>query len=207
MRGFRLLGMVLWLSYASLSQAATGFSVQSFSCSGAQATISGDVTGPLSIGCNGSLSLTGGSVYSDTSIRLAADEALTLVDLILSAPQVDLSGASIFIGNSVNMDLRPTAPVGGVRPTLGGINLLADISAGGQITLHGGGGIVGGNVGSTGIGGSISLQQGDITIGGGSGNASITVIPSIPEPSTFAIMFCGLAALASRIRSVRPRRL
>lgn len=207
MRGFRLLGMVLWLSYASLSQAATGFSVQNFSCSGTQATIIGDVTGPLSIGCDGSLSLIGGSIHSDTSIMLAADETLTLVDLTLSAPQIDLSGASIYIGNSVDMDLRPTAPVDGGRPTPGGMDLLAGISAGGQITLHGGGGSGGGNRGSTGIGGSISLRPGGITVGGGSGDSSITVIPSIPEPSTFAIMLCGLAALASRLRSARTRRL
>lgn len=259
MRGFRLLGMVLWLSYASLSQAATGFSVQNISCSGTQATIIGDVTGPLSIGCDGSLSLIGGSIHSDTSIMLAADETLTLVDLTLSAPQIDLSGASIYIGSSVDMglgssvdmELRPTAPVGGGRPTPGGMDLLAGISAGGQVTLHGGGGSGGGNLGSTGIAGSISLRPGGttvngglvsisaggqitlhggggsgsgnpgstgiagsislrpggITVGGGSGDSSITVIPSIPEPSTFAIMLCGLAALASRLRSARTRRL
>jgi hypothetical protein len=73
------------------------------SCTG---TLTTDSTNGLQIDCTGSLTLVGGSLTSDSSIKLTASDTLFLDNITVTAPTINLSGGNtVSIGNSVKIDI------------------------------------------------------------------------------------------------------
>ncbi|MBY0578313.1 MAG: hypothetical protein K2P57_04615 [Burkholderiales bacterium] len=107
MRATAILAGVLFL-LPPVADAASTISVANMSCSGAQTS---SLVNFLSLNCTGDLSLIGGTLASDSKIVLTASGSLTLDNLLVSAPQIDLtantmtlgSGASFNAGNSMNI--------------------------------------------------------------------------------------------------------
>lgn len=140
--------------------------------------------------CAGDLSLTGGSVTSDSRVVIRAEGTLFLDNVSITAPQIDLSSldGSILVrrGTSLGFDslssgriiitarMNPSTEVGGTL----------QIAEGGDISLSNGFPIPGRLV---------TIEGGRISLGRGSG---IVVLASpVPEPGAALLMMLGLVAL------------
>ena len=160
------------------------------------------------LSCTGDLSVQGlggqGSFIADTSITLNATGSLSLLDVLLQAPNIVLHGGA---------DLKLLGSQTGLVGT--GVSL----SAGGVIELGGfidtrGDGTAGGTLST--LGGTSPREGGGIVVSGGSvlgsndpkfGDVNLPTLGSaVPEASSFAMMASGLVALVGLLGVARRNR-
>lgn len=195
---------------AKPAQAAFQISNVGLQCSESLVVQEGDA---YVLSCTGDLSLQGlggqGSFQADTSITLNATGSLSLIDVLLQAPNIALNGATV----SLNAGTTLTPMPGGVNdPRLTDPRLTdpgAASGSGGVVLVNGSDlGSAGGAQGPSGG----RTEGGTIVIGGGSlgsndpkfGDVTLpTVGSAVPEASGWATMAAGLIALMGLMR--RPR--
>jgi len=162
---------------ATPAQAAFQLSNVGLQCSDSLVVQEGDA---YVLSCVGDLTVQGlsgqGSFIADTSITLNATGNLSLLDVMLRAPNIVLTG-----GSSVTVDISVTLNGGDVQ-----------LTATGEATPREGGGIVISNGGS--------LGSNDPKFGGG---ILTTVGSAVPEASGWATMALGLIGLAGLVRRSR----
>ncbi len=178
--------------------AASQINADQVTCSGTQTT---DSTNGLQIDCVGSLTVVGGSLVSDSFIKLTATDALYLDSITVTAPTIDLAGATISYSGTAKFDStnltannRSVVPV----PVSGSLSLPSG-STGGRISISGngsgslaltnGGGSTNGSI-SAGARGRIPLAgngSGSITLANGAGG----VCSSSGVPSVFQVVESG----------------
>jgi hypothetical protein len=162
---------------ATPAQAAFQLSNVGLQCSDSLVVQEGDA---YVLSCVGDLNVQGlggtGSFQADTSITLNATGNLSLLDVVLRAPNIVLTG-----GSSVTVDIGVTLDGGDVQLTATGVT-----------TPREGGGIVISNGGSL---GSNDPKFGDVTLP--------TVGSAVPEASGWATMALGLIGLAGLVRRSR----
>ncbi|TDP82883.1 hypothetical protein EV672_10570 [Aquabacterium commune] len=165
---------------ATPAQAAFQLSNVGLQCSESLVVQEGDA---YVLSCVGDLNVQGlggtGSFQADTSITLTATGNLSLLDVVLRAPNIVLTG-----GSSVTVDIGVTLDGGDVQLTATGVT-----------TPREGGGIVISNGGS--------LGSNDPRLGGG---VLTTVGSVVPEASSFAMMASGLIALLGLLGVTRRTR-
>ncbi len=154
------------------------------------------------LSCTGDLTVQGlsgqGSFIADTSITLNATGNLSLLDVVLRAPNIVLTG-----GSSVTVDI-------GVTLNGGDVQLTATGGSGGDIGTGGAGG-AGITLGTP--GGTTPREGGGIVISSGGslgsndpqfgGSVLTTVGSAVPEASGWATMALGLIGLAGLVRRSR----
>lgn len=148
--------------------AASQNNAEQVTCSGTQTT---DTTNGLQIDCVGSLTIVGGSLTSDTFIKLTASDALYLDNITVKAPSVNLDGATISVGSAAKIDSANSYVSAGISLMIG--NQLAGGAAWGGNSLN--------NYSS----GSV-LTNGSISIGAGGirGKEAITLTGNNSIPTT-----------------------
>ncbi len=99
MKNTLLIGAMLLFPFSA--HAISDIDVPIMSCSGAETS---NLTSFLSLSCAGNLSLSGGSLFSDSKIVLTATGSMTLDNLNMTAPNIDLSGNSLVFGSGVSID-------------------------------------------------------------------------------------------------------
>lgn len=178
-----------------------------FSCA------SGDFTSLSSDGfaasCGGDFDVSGGTLFSDTWIRLTAGGALRIDDVSLTAPRIDLFGDEVTIGSASFIDGSRLGVVegllvigrGGSTLLEGGSGATVTVVGGGDISLGGGTGLtvgddpgrvfVGGRITLLNGGGSIELLSGDASPGG-----NLIVISQVPEAPVHLMWLLGVGVLA-----------
>ncbi|MBU1365833.1 MAG: PEP-CTERM sorting domain-containing protein [Gammaproteobacteria bacterium] len=195
------------LLFSAFAQAATTANITTASCSGSQ---SFDLSNGALLSCDGDFSLIGGSIDSDISITIRSQGLLTLGDLMLSAPVVQLlsmtdeislagswsiTAGSVNIGNTNRLEISPapSASQGSIpRIIVGTMPILSDIAQGQAhlITLRSGEGIF------VRQGGDIDLRTGgQIVLNGGGG---LALVSSVPEPAMVWSLLGGGLLLAIR---------
>lgn len=186
-----VIALIAYVLSPSFSHAIPNLSVDSISCYGTQTTAISD---GLSISCTGDLSLLGGSITADTQILLSSGGALTLDNLAVTAPHIQLFGSTVSIGAGVVITINSLTVTAGI----GGGSNVPSISAGSTISI-------GGQEPRQIVIGDVLLPPGgrEPIIGGGPGG-SITIMPSVPEPSIYASMLIGLLVLAGIFRNKAP---
>lgn len=160
------------------------------------------------LSCTGDLSLQGlggqGSFQADTSITLNATGSLSLMDVLLRAPNIALNGDTVSLNAGTTLtpmpggvtDPRLTDP--GAASGSGGVVLVngSDVGSAGGAQGPSGGRTEGGTIVSGGGSlGSNDPKFGDVTLP--------TVGSAVPEASGWATMAVGLIALMGLVR--RPR--
>lgn len=78
--------------------ASTVFNVQSITCPSFNLY---ELSGPLTISCAGDLSITGGEMSDDHAIKLTATGNLALIDMAISAPQIEIFAGNLTLGKGV----------------------------------------------------------------------------------------------------------
>jgi hypothetical protein len=147
----------------------------------------------VSLNCTGDFSLSGGSLVANSKIVLSSFGALSLEDIALTAPQIDLiAGSTISLGSGVLIAtgvLSVSGNPGAQSPTIA-------IVPGAQISIGGG------EFHPIGPGDIDVISLGNVPpLPGGSGSISLQT----PEPGMFALMLCGLLSLGFFLRA-RERR-
>lgn len=182
MRLLVLLAVLLGFPFSAFALASSN--VETLECSG-EYTVS--LADTATYRCAGDFLLSGGSITSDTRISIFADRLLSLYNISLSAPAIELSGGQIMIGEGSTL-----AAIGG--------SIAIGTSGSGQVTLGAGSMLIvrGSASGATdGSSGAIRLiAERDISLRDG---RIIAIMPSVPvpEPGTYALMALGLLILAS----------
>lgn len=150
--------------------------VERMSCGGVQSTV---ISETVLLACTGDYALTGGTLSADSKIRLSAGGALTLNELTIAAPEIEITaGGALIIGNDISIVTAfLLAATSGAIAILPGARLSSD----------------NGNTFWSLDPGTIRLTPGGalLTRGG-----PITLAPSpVPEPGAFAVFMTGLLAL------------
>jgi hypothetical protein len=190
----RALTLLSALSVFSMNaEAISSSTVGSFACS---ESLSISISDTASFSCIGNFSLSGGGITSESKIVITSSGSLALDNLSIVAPFVELNSQSgqLSIGNGVLINTSSflaTAGVG-VAPSL-------SLSPGASISV--GSGESARIIGSSEILGSI--KHGAITplVGG-----DISIIPSVPEPSTYILMVLGLVVIFGLPKGVNGKR-
>lgn len=184
--------------------AAASSSFDSVVCSGSQTE---SLVEGTSLFCSGDFSLVGGAIISESKVAITADGGLSLANLSINAPVIELTslggllsvgnnvfltGQSIFLtaGTSLTIDASSTINVSGDGQGDPGIRP----PAGGTITV--GGREIGRIIGTG--GGLRPIDLGEIEIQPG-GDISLFT-PAIPEPSTYLTMLFGLMGVAGMVK-------
>ena len=179
----RTLTLLSALSIFSLNaEAVSSSTVGSLECSD---SLSISLLETASFSCIGNFSLFGGGITSDSKIVITSGGALVLDNLSITAPFVELSSLNglVSIGSGVLMNSSSFfATVGGETP---GASILV---GGGEMARI--------------IGSSEILQSKAITplVGG-----NISLISSIPEPSTYILLVLGLLVVFGLTQGVNGR--
>ncbi len=160
------------------------------------------------LSCTGDLTVQGlsgqGSFIADTSITLNATGNLSLLDVVLRAPNIVLNGATVSLNSGTTLtpmpsgvtDPRLTDP--GAASGSGGVVLVNGSDPG---TVGGAQGPSGGRTeGGTIVSGGGGLGSNDPQFGGG---VLTTVGSAVPEASGWATMALGLIGLAGLVRRSR----
>ena len=173
---FMFRSYLLSLSLALLPStgiAATVFAVQSIICSSTQ---SSSLDGPVTLICSGDFSLNGGVLSDDNSILLSSTGALTLDNLTISAPHINLvAGSSISIGSGVSLVTSSTpSMVGAVSITVGATISLGTPSDARILTSN--------DIAISANAGSLSPDPGD-------------PLSLIPIPASFTLFLSGLLGI------------
>lgn len=231
------MNQVSWLLGAALlaplaAHAASSADLSGLACSG-QASFS--VAETASLVCAGDFSVLSGRITSDVRVTLEAAGSLTLDNLSIRAPVIELraAGGALSIGSGVTLDTRSFSagqaelnaePIDRSVPR-------AEFSTSGT----GAGFVVLAAVGSMDAGfvagpqrvpadrpaGSISLNNpAGVLVSGSRGGAfsvassgamlvagSVTLVSVVPEPDAAVMGWVGLAVLAAGARMRSPRRL
>lgn len=165
-----------------VANAASTASIDTVTCSGG---LSSSLMEVASFLCSGDFSLLGGNITSDSKVAVTADGSLFLDNLSITAPAVELTTLNgvLSMGNgvSINTDSFLAGAGGNNSPTVS-VSPRATLTIGSGDTARI---LNGGDI-------SLSIGQGAITpLAGG----TITLIPSVPEPSTYLLMLFGILAL------------
>lgn len=198
MRLLVLLAALLGFPLSAFALASS--SVDTMACSGEPST---SLTDTAAFFCTGDLLLSGGSIVSDFRISIFADRLLSLYNISLRAPAIELSGGQIVIGEGAILSTAGTLASGVSSGTIkltgrdvislrDGGTIIDPFRAGGVLIVGGSGsGATGGSSGGIQLAGA-----GDISLGD---RGTLTVMPSVPvpEPGTYALMALGLLILAS----------
>lgn len=212
---FKILALLGLALVSPTCFAASVFNVQSTFCSGIQTS---SLNSPLSLNCTGDLALDGGvlgGVITDSAgINLSATGTLTLNNLTITAPQIQLAGSSVFVGNGVSFAGGLNMPFAANVTRIGSLNGAPTLitPTGTQLPSSGmtpisRSGTIYANAGTLSIanGGALSINAaplpsvkwGIYSIGG------TTSIPPVPEPGIYATMLIGLLFLAGFLRTSR----
>lgn len=209
------------MAFSSGAFAVSTANGMSFSCAGGDFTsLSGD---GFTASCGGDFEVSGGTLFSDAWIRLAAGGALRVDDVSLTAPRIDLVGVGVTIGSASFIDVLWSRFAIGDGPLVigrGGSTLLeVDPAATVTVTVVGGGDIsLGGTTGPTdgdyAAGGRITLVNGsgiinqviggDVWLAGGavktasdaSPGGNLIVISQVPEAPVHLMWLLGVGVLA-----------
>ena len=182
--------MILLVAYAlspALANASPGLSVENLVCQGTETT---DISDVLSIDCSGDLALLGGSITADSKILITAIGTLTLDDLLLSAPEISLSGSSIFLEDGASITGN-TLFIAVTDDSSGALSVSpgADISTNdGRMIEH------------IGAGGILPSPDSEPLVTDG----AITIMP-VPEPTAYASLLIGLLVLAASLGAMKRR--
>lgn len=192
------------LALSSRAHAVSTINVPGMTCSGTQTS---DLTSFLSLSCTGNLSLIGGTLSSDTKIVLTATGSMTLDNLTVTAPVIDLTGGNLYIGSGASLNAANSATIiaGG-----SGTSPFITTAAGGSVTI-------GSSLYSIGAGSGNSLQLGSgtiipITNPGSLVGGTVSVFPgagivvAVPEPDIISLLPVGAITLAF-LTGNRRRRL
>ncbi|MEW5771386.1 MAG: PEP-CTERM sorting domain-containing protein [Pseudomonadota bacterium] len=117
----------------SSAHAAVQWSVDTFTCTG---TLTANWSDTLGIGCGGDLTLDGGTITSDSRISFSSVGKLFLDNLAITAPELWLSGETIFVGSVVIQADSISVTSGGSLPIGDGGRLV--LPPGGAISVGGG---------------------------------------------------------------------
>ena len=192
----RTLTLLSALSIFSLNaEAVSSSTVGSLECSD---SLSISLLETASFSCIGNFSLFGGGITSDSKIVITSGGALVLDNLSITAPFVELSSLNglVSIGSGVLMNSSSFfATVGGETPGASILVGSGEMAPGASI-------LVGGGEMARIIGSSEILQSKAITplVGG-----NISLISSIPEPSTYILLVLGLLVVFGLTQGVNGR--
>ena len=135
----RLLFTLIALSLNTVAYAASTATFSSMSCSGSLTT---SLIGDASFICAGDLSVTGGSIISDSKVLLKSDGMLFIDNISLNAPFIELLAlnGSVTFGNGVILSASSNITINsGIAPAVGDINQPILVNApflnGGKIVL------------------------------------------------------------------------
>lgn len=152
--------------------ATNTFNVNTSSCSGS--LVSSFVDG-VSLACDGDYLLSGGLIESSQSIFLSATGSISITDLTLNAPVLNIStGSSLVFGDGVTL-LTPGLTNGGVPPQIVTPSLTIQVDGGHQ-TIPGRALQVNG-IGAPGV---ISWTP------------AVPSLSTVPEPSSMGLLLGGL---------------
>jgi PEP-CTERM motif len=195
-----------------VANAAATSSIGTTNCVG---DFSVSLLGDATFSCSGSLTMTGGTVTSDSLISIVSNGDLFLDNLSFTAPNISFSVLSglmtigsgvVFNGSSVTLASNG-GPVNGRTFPLGG-SISSDPNAGSIVLGAGRTTNLGAGSGyvftpST----NLPAAGGTLVLGSGSGGLIINavvdpfppaiVLAAVPEPSTYALMFAGILGLLS----------
>ncbi|HQT25960.1 MAG TPA: PEP-CTERM sorting domain-containing protein [Burkholderiales bacterium] len=197
MKNILLIGALLLTPLSA--HAVSDIDVPTMSCSGAETS---DLTSFLSLSCAGNLSLAGGSLFSDSKIVLTATGSMTLDNLRMTAPNIDLNGGSVVLGSGVSFD---TGNSPGIGSGLGGTFPFITPPPGSSISI---------------IGNSYPILGSNYPISSGAGFTEYFVSPgtyvitlppgiavgTVPEPNMISLLPVGVITLAFLTRNRRRTR-
>lgn len=189
----RTLTLLSALSFFSLNAEAVSTStVGSFDCSD---SLNISLLDTASFSCIGNFSISGGGITSDSKIVVTSGGALVLDNLSITAPFVELSSLNgqVSIGSGVLINTSSfLATVGnGVTPTFT-VSPSASILIGSGETAR--------IIGSSEILQSIGIGAITPLVGG-----NISIIPSVPEPSTYILLVLGLLVVFGLTQGANDR--
>lgn len=190
MRLFVLLAALLGFPLSAFALASS--SVDTMECSGEPST---SLTDTAAFFCAGDFQLSGGSIVSDFKISIFADRLLSLYNISLRAPAIELSGGQFVIGEGTILSTIGTLASGVSSGTIkltgrdvislrDGGTIIDPFRAGGVLIVGGSGsGVTGGSSGAIRLpragdisvhGGSINLMPSASATGGSSGVIQLT---------------------------------
>jgi hypothetical protein len=204
---YKILTVVVFMLFAMMSRAENSFLVDSVSCSGTSTQSFLDV---LSFNCAGDLSLDGGSISANTSILLSATGTLGLNNLILSSQDIFLNGGSLVsVGSDVYINASKNISISSIPD-------IADGTSGGGVGIVMNGSLIahGGNVLLNAGGDTVLISKDAGTLSTNTDNqvfpgGNISLVSSVPEPSSYALLLLGLSfvILALRAKAASPQRM
>ncbi|MFA6178602.1 MAG: PEP-CTERM sorting domain-containing protein [Candidatus Methylopumilus sp.] len=161
-----------FLLMSSLAHAESSASLDIFSCTG---SLESSLTDGVFYSCSGNMTMSGGSLFSDTKITLESGGLLFLENLSITAPIIQLSSiwpyGAIFIGQGTVIRV----------PGFEDINLPSD----GVIKLPDG-----------------PLTGRDLTKDGSTITIN-PIISSVPEPESYGMLIAGLGVVTLRLQQKR----
>lgn len=184
-----LTSMVVLSLASTICHAMPSTNIDRMECSGTQTSSLSDV---LSLSCSGDFSLIGGNIIADSKILISSIGALTLENLSITAPEVELiAGSFLSLGSSVSITTNSIYAGIGNGSILHYVSPSATISIGGEMNRPLDSGYI-----------LLPNSNNSVTFSGG---GLITILPSVPEPDTYATMLAGLLILVCAVRLKKRR--
>jgi hypothetical protein len=185
---------------------AAGHSSGSFTTASCSSDASFSFLDVALLSCLGDFYLSGGYISSDYRIEIHAVGTLSISDMLITAPVVELDATTVLIGSGTNIALPQNREIILINPyqtPLTRDSLIVGeailLSSGANISVGGSGAITLNRPSSD--GGTIVLGGDGSLVLSASGNDSISVIATaVPEPSTCALLAVGLFAVGGIAR-------